>query len=296
MSPAQSRAMPCQNSRRHQRGINQAWDVDADLDWPQAIDRKDYPFLPSLNRFAGFPSYAALPRHRRVRIAWEQHTQDMVDVLFGEQIAGRLVVAAISVMEADGDRRFLQLQAVEERRHVAFFARYLALITGAPPTPSPGLQALAEAACALEDPMTGLLLCQGVLEPVALLRFRELHDHTRIPLLRRGLRLISRDEARHTGFARDFFPARVAALEEPKRHRLAARAEAAMRQLLAEMEPLLTIGATHGLDRRLLSLHLRRARVTTQPVRRRWTRQLPLLLGRLGLCRQAQAGAGSGVR
>jgi hypothetical protein len=88
---------------------------------------------------------------------------------------------------------------VDEARHVEVFAAYVRLLDDVHDI-SPGLKKLLDNVLAASDWKMKAVGMQVVAEGLALFSFRDMRNGTCEPLLKQLLTLVSRDEARHTGY------------------------------------------------------------------------------------------------
>lgn len=191
------------NRSLYETANRKAWNASTDLHWNLADALNDFPTQKTAEPLSGFPAFESLCRRQRIALSWQRHAMDISEILHGEQGALLLASQLISGMPTHDGKLFASSQVSDEARHVDFFARYLQQTTGKVYPPS---------ACLQDVLLTGLrhtnweikfIVCQLLIESLALARFSEIHQTTRLPLLRSGLELILRDEARHVKFGVD---------------------------------------------------------------------------------------------
>ncbi len=169
-------------SRLAEKALGDPWALDTAVDWRQPL--RPPPWLP-----------------RRLYV-------DALSQLYhGEQAAldaCRTLARRVPEPEA---RRFLQLQAAEEERHVAAYGRYLGRLGDIRPA-DPALAQVMAAALAWPGPPQALVAaCHAVLEAEALRLHGEMAERFPCPLLRSIHRRLTLDEARHVAFGRHYLMA-----------------------------------------------------------------------------------------
>ncbi|MFM1897593.1 MAG: hypothetical protein RLZZ385_2667 [Pseudomonadota bacterium] len=261
------------------------WNVDTSLDWSARVLHQDFPVAPQLNPFAGLPAYEALPREHRVRIAWRLHAAEINDLLRGESAALTLCAQLLSLTDDMAQRLFLSAQVSDEARHVEFFSRYQDRVVGfranPPSGPTPSLEQLLVRAIGSRSPLRKLLVCQVIIESLALTRFRLLRRLARVPVLVQALGLIAADEARHVRFGTVCLGSDGIRLSRRQRRAAAAFVHRAVARLAADLDIPLGIGREQGFDDLGLLQHLRRNRV--QGLGAAWRGELAQTLDAAGL-------------
>lgn len=166
----------------------------------RAVISEQFPCYREQDPFLGFKDYDQLPRHRRLDICWQVHHMEISDILHGEQLALLCASQLISLMPCMEGRLFASTQAADEARHVEFFRHYLSATSGELCPPAPAIRHLALEA--LQHPAWEfkLLICQILVESLALAQFNYLIKSGCPDLLQQGLRRILDDEARHVKF------------------------------------------------------------------------------------------------
>jgi hypothetical protein len=105
---------------------------------------------------------------------------------------------------------------MDEARHVEVFAAYVRLLDEVHDI-APGLKQLLDNVIATDDWMHKAVGMQVVTEGLALYVFRDMRNQTQEPLLKQLLTLVSRDEARHTGYGIKYLSAVVPTLTDQER-------------------------------------------------------------------------------
>lgn len=164
----------------------------------------------------------------------------------GERAAEAACLRLIELLPAGPAADFVRLQAADETRHAAAYARYLDLL-GARAAPSDAFEPVHDAMRARNrSPHALVLVNHLILEDAALGVHHWLARRLPCPLLCRIVRRVGRDEARHVAFGRWFARGAVAAITEPDRRAdlawardVRARCMDRVAALLGPMSPLL---------------------------------------------------------
>lgn len=182
-------------------GLERQWIATRDLDWEGGIDRQAFAKTFSLAGLLVSETefWKSLPETTRWEVARRSSAFLLSNFLHGEQgalmVAGQLVGA---VPHTDG-KFYAATQTVDEARHVEVFAAYVRLLDDVHDI-SPGLKKLLDNVLAANDWKMKAVGMQVVAEGLALYSFRDMRNGTCEPLLKQLLTLVSRDEARHTGY------------------------------------------------------------------------------------------------
>jgi hypothetical protein len=172
--------------------------------------------------------------------------------LHGEQ--GALMVAAQlvnAVPHMDG-KFYASTQTLDEARHVEAFSRYVGKLDRIYDI-DPTLKDLLDITLATEDWTKKAVGMQIVLEGLALASFRNMRRTTREPLLAELLRLVSHDEARHTGYGIKYLSRVLPGLPEDEVRELEDFAFEATRRMIDQRtggfgRKMLEIFASEGVD------------------------------------------------
>lgn len=191
------------NRSLYETANRKVWNASTDLHWALADALDDFPTHKAAEPLSGFPAYESLSRPQRIALSWQRHAMDISEILHGEQGALLLASQLISGMPTHDGKLFTSSQVSDEARHVDFFARYLHHTTGKVYPPSECLQDVLMMGLSNTNWEIKFIICQLLIESLALARFSEIHQTTRLPLLRSALELILKDEARHVKFGVD---------------------------------------------------------------------------------------------
>lgn len=262
-----------------QRG---SWQIDQDLQW-QPVSRQQFPFPPQDCVFSGFADYEALPQQVRCDLAWQQHATEISEILYGEEAAMQMCAGILRGLRENSWRQSICAQLHDEARHVEFFSRYL--IHADLPLQSPGLrlQQLLHAGCAEMRTDHQLLICQLIIESLAMARFQRLRRRTRVAVLRQALPLISRDEARHINFGLMVLGDRLQRRSRAQREHYGLLVVETVCDLLADSLLPQGLGQQLGWDGARLRRHLRQQRRVHGDYQKRVFRYLLRNMRQLGL-------------
>jgi len=195
--------------------LERQWIALKDLDWDRELDHEAFANTFSIG---GIPIHEtdywkSLPAELRWEVSRRTASFMLSNFLHGEQ--GALMVAAQlvnAVPDMDG-KLYAATQTLDEARHVEVFAAFIRKLGEIQPI-APGLKQLLDNVLATGDWMKKAVGMQVVTEGLALYSFRDMRNATREPLLRKLLTLVSRDEARHTGFGIKYLTAVVPRLSQ----------------------------------------------------------------------------------
>ena len=118
------------------------------------------------------------------------------------------------------------------------------------------------------------VVCQVIIESLAMARFRLLRPAARVPVLAQALTLIAADEARHVRFGEYCLGRELVRLGPIRRARQLDFIHRAVSALASDVASLLQIGREQGFESRGLLQHLRRRRVMAISFRQAVQQQL----------------------
>jgi hypothetical protein len=192
----------------YEKAKTSQWNVSTDLDWSIGVDL-EREARQSLAVF-GAPAttrddLAGTPLERWGEKEWLHYgigfqRWNLSQFLHGEQGA---LLCACRIVETAPDyaaKQFAATQVVDEARHVEAFNRYLNEKLGDRYGVDPRLASLLANIVGDQRWDITYLGMQIMVEGMALAAFSMMHATTGEPLLRRMLRYVLRDEARHVGF------------------------------------------------------------------------------------------------
>ncbi len=201
--------------------LERQWIALRDLDWAAGIDSEAFSRTFSVG---GFPiQKTTFWQNLSPETRWEVSRRTaaflLSNFLHGEQ--GALMVAAqlvAAVPHMDG-KLYASTQTMDEARHVEVFAAYIQLLDEVHPI-APSLKKLLDGILTAESWLEKAVGMNVVTEGLALYSFRDMRNQTQEPLLKQLLTLVSRDEARHTGYGIKYLSAVIPSLSQEERHRL----------------------------------------------------------------------------
>lgn len=271
------------NEYLYELAQHKGWNPEQDLDW-QIIDfLQSAPLLDQAEPLRGFNEYERMPPHEKTRVCWQRHAMEVSELLHGEQGALLLASQLVVMMPTSEGKLFASSQVNDEARHVRFFARYLQTIGGRVYPPSRCLQSVINQALSSPDWSIKCAVCQLLIESLALARFAELREQTRVPVLREGLKLILNDEARHVKSGVETLRQFHNTLTPAERNkRLSFIMESAF-QLSNSNVACQSLAQSHQWSSTALRRHLREYHIRHPELSRRRLRQLRLNLRASGL-------------
>jgi hypothetical protein len=198
--------------------LERQWIALRDLDWEQEIDREAFSNTISIG---GFPIqetqfWKNLAPDTRWEVSRRSAAFMLSNFLHGEQ--GALMVASQlvnAVPHMDG-KFYAATQTLDEARHVEAFAAYIKKLDEVHEI-APSLKTLLDSVLSVENWKLKTVGMQVVTEGLALYSFRDMRNATQEPLLKQLLTLVSRDEARHTGYGIKYLNAVVPTLSDEER-------------------------------------------------------------------------------
>ncbi len=201
--------------------LDRQWIALRDLDWEGELDHDAFSdsFVLGPIPIQQTNYWKSLPSEVRWDVSRGLATFLLSNFLHGEQ--GALMVAsqlvnAVPHMDA---KLYAATQTLDEARHVEVFAAYIHKLGEIQPI-APGLKSLLDTILATEDWTKKAVGMQVVTEGLALYMFRDMRNATREPLLRNLLTLVSRDEARHTGYGIKYLSHVIPTLSPAEREEL----------------------------------------------------------------------------
>lgn len=262
---------------------SKSWNASQDLSWENFDRDTSFPISPDSEPLSGFAAYDRLPEEDRRRLSWWRHGLEISEVLHGEQ--GALIVASqlVAGMPTVESKLFASSQVSDEARHVEFFSHYLQEVVGATYPPSTELKRLIHTT--VDEPRWDMkfIACQILIESLAMAKFQEIRQQTRVPLLASAIDLIASDEARHVRFGTEFLKSHLADMSKKE---LQERSDFVLDNVLRlanAMNIYSRIGQEQGWDLEALRLHLRMHRIRHPEINRNRFRQLTINLKAVGL-------------
>ena len=191
----------------YEKAKKSQWNASTDLEWDTEVDNEKLAteFMATIARFDVMHDVQESPTASWGTKEWEQfavenQTWTLSQFLHGEQgalICTGLITATVPWIDA---KYYAATQVMDEARHVEVFGRYLEEKMGGAYPINPQLKSL------LDDIISDgrwditYLGMQIMVEGLALAAFGFLHMLTQEPLLKKLLRYVMGDEARHVAF------------------------------------------------------------------------------------------------
>jgi hypothetical protein len=191
----------------YNRGAASQWQSATDLDWSTDVDpEKLVDFDTTANqifREAGKIPGSPLAKwgdKEYVALGVEQLKASLSQFMHGEQGAMMTAAKIVETVPWIDARYYAATQTMDEARHTEVFARYLHEKVGEAYPMSPFLEG--QILALLEDSRWDIayLGMQVIIESLALAAFGDMHRRTEEPLLKKLLRYVMSDEARHVAF------------------------------------------------------------------------------------------------
>jgi hypothetical protein len=192
----------------YNKAMGSQWNSVTDLDWATPVDperlvaEQDSPML-AVARVAG-----TLPGSPLAKWAEKEYTQlgieffkaNLSQFMHGEQGAMMTAAKIVETVPWIDAKYYASTQTMDEARHTEVFAKYLSTKLGEAYPMSPFLKA--QIWSLLEDSRWDIayLGMQIVIESLALAAFGDMLRRTQEPLLKKLLRYVMSDEARHVAF------------------------------------------------------------------------------------------------
>ncbi|MCZ6552463.1 MAG: ferritin-like domain-containing protein [SAR324 cluster bacterium] len=185
--------------RLYERGKTSQWNVSTDLDWDTDVDLEREMFDPD-PAVAEEAWFKKLTKAERIRLVTELNTQSLSQFLHGEQ--GALIATAqlVAAVPSADSKFYAGTQVIDEARHVEAFERYVREKTRGAYHITESLFSLLRSIVEESRWDFKFLGMQLLVEGLALAAFISMSDRCREPLLKKLLRLVLQDEARHVAY------------------------------------------------------------------------------------------------
>ena len=184
----------------YEKAKEKAWNPTTDLVWNSTLQEDRSPLSGCSNPLNGFAGYESLNQHEKLKVDWQYHAIEISELLHGEQAAMIVSAQLIACMPSMETKLFACSQAIDEGRHVEFFSRYLRGFSSEVRHPSSHLKHLIEETISDSRWHMKFLVCQILIESLAMSRFQELRENASEPTLRDAVDRIVKDESRHVRF------------------------------------------------------------------------------------------------
>ena len=194
----------------YNKAMASQWNSVTELDWSTDVDvEKLISTQPQAAGIAGIArEVAAAPgsplRHwgeqEFLQLGIESFKAQLSQFMHGEQGAMMVAAKIVETVPWIDAKYYAATQTMDEARHTEVFAKYLHLKLGEAHKMSPFLEAQIDALIADSRWDIAYLGMQIVIESLALAAFGHMLQHTEEPLLKKLLRYVLSDEARHVAF------------------------------------------------------------------------------------------------
>jgi hypothetical protein len=194
-------------SRLIKLGELKHWNPYTDINHVTENDITHFPCSRESDPFVGFDEYEKLPDQHKLQVSWRRHAMEISEILHGEQLAMLCASQLITLLPDMEGRLFASRQAADEARHVEFFRAYLLSARQEITPPSAVMRELTVETLQSPQWEIKLLICQILIESLAMAHFSFLVRNCHATTLSQGLRRIMDDEARHVKFGTDYLAA-----------------------------------------------------------------------------------------
>ncbi len=191
----------------YNRASTSQWSSTRDLDWSVEVDPERYVdtgdsamrLYREAGKVPGSP-IASWGDKEYLQLALELQKASLSQFMHGEQGAMMTAAKIVETVPWIDARYYAATQTMDEARHTEVFGRYLQEKLGKPYPMSPFLEE--QIMVLLEDSRWDIayLGMQVIIESLALAAFGDMHRRTEEPLLKKLLRYVMADEARHVAF------------------------------------------------------------------------------------------------
>jgi len=233
-------------SKLYEKAKNSQWNGDTDLPWDTPVDQEtvvvnnmaNRPTLPEDADFRGTP-FETWGDDDWVRLGIESQNWLLSQFMHGEQGALICTAQIVETVPWIDAKYYAATQVMDEARHVEVFARYLdEKLSGHYPIGAHLRALLDDIVSDSRWDMTYLGM-QIMVEGLALAAFGFMHQMTTEPLLKKLLRYVMSDEARHVAFGvislKEFYD-QLSAAEMRERQEFAYEAAVRMRDRFLQQE------------------------------------------------------------
>jgi len=191
----------------YNRAATSQWSSERDLDWSTPVDveglvDENTPAARLYREAANVPGspIASWGDKEFIELGIEMMKATLSQFMHGEQGAMMTAAKIVETVPWIDARYYAATQTMDEARHTEVFARYLHDKLGEAYPMSPFLEE--QIMVLLEDSRWDIayLGMQVIIESLALAAFGDMHRRTTEPLLKKALRYVMSDEARHVAF------------------------------------------------------------------------------------------------
>ncbi len=191
----------------YNKAMASQWNSVTELDWATEVDAEreidhDTPAMRLVHEVAKVPGspIASWKEKEFTQLGMEMLKANLSQFMHGEQGAMMVAAKIVETVPWIDAKYYAATQTMDEARHTEVFAKYLHTKLGESYPMSPFLEE--QITVLLEDPRWDIayLGMQIVIESLALAAFGDMLRRTQEPLLKKLLRYVMADEARHVAF------------------------------------------------------------------------------------------------
>jgi len=184
----------------YEKGKVNQWNAETDLDWSIPVSKDEWLANPESSLLAQLTKLMGKDEATQKAAMFDEYAYTLSQLLHGEQAALQLCGQLTNVCEHMDEKFYAASQVADEARHVEVFARYIdEKLDG-------GYQVNAHLRMLLDDIISDsrwdmtYLGMQVMVEGLAPAAFGFMHQMTEVTLLKKLLRYVMSDEARHVAF------------------------------------------------------------------------------------------------
>lgn len=241
------------------------WNVEEDLDWENDMLSKDqFPADEKYNPYVGFKPYDDMDEDKKLEFAWHRMGLAASGMLHGEQ--GALLVAAqlASCAPSYEAKLYAASQTFDEARHVEFFNKFIQKQVGIMYPCGAGLKSLLDKILTDERWDLKFIGMQVIIEGLALAAFNTAKMQSNIPVHKKGLHFVIRDEARHVTFGINYLEEYIKTLSKEDREERALFAFQAATGMGGSRGNRIRFYERYGWDREEVITHLKSFQMDNQ--------------------------------
>jgi hypothetical protein len=241
------------------------WNVEEDLDWENDMISKDqFPIDEKYNPYVGFKPFDNMGEDKKLEFAWHRMGLSASGMLHGEQ--GALLVAAqlASCAPSYEAKLYAASQTFDEARHVEFFNKFIQKQVGIMYPCGAGLKSLLDKILTDERWDLKFIGMQVIIEGLALAAFNTAKMQSNIPVHKKGLHFVIRDEARHVTFGINYLEEYIKTLSKEDREERALFAFQAATGMGGSRGNRIRFYERYGWDRDEVIAHLKSSQMDNQ--------------------------------
>ncbi len=205
----------------YERGKTAQWNAETELDWSIEVAPEPTPIM-DVDRSPLGPILKMLGTDEATikRCVFDELQWSLSQLLHGEQAALQLCAQLVNCIPDMDAKLFAGQQVVDECRHVEVFAKLIARKFGTVYPIGPNIKYLLDEMLSTPRWHFKLVGMQIMFEGVAMAILTDMGTRTTNALVRESLRLVARDEARHSAFGVLALREELAAMTQTERDEL----------------------------------------------------------------------------